>query len=325
MTLPIHGGNVLRKPIGHILAVFLIPMLISFGGCNETSTPADIAGPQGEQGPTGDTGLQGDPGADRSTDLNLIATVELSLNNPSLFDFRATVYNASSLPDLSINDLAVDPEEYWLWDGGRLAYKRNSMSVPDSDSANIIVEYTKLDNTVGSATAAVRLAGPFNILDDTLWIEWGDDATITWEHSDGADAYWVAWYNAIKYQDTAGINHTSYVRFDTLMSAGDSTLVLSTGGAFPSLEDSIVIAYFYGYVWVRAVTGPWLPGQVSNVIGDCTGTFVGSTYARTLHLKYADPQLQPADPVEPTQERDALFLKRIVELSKTQKQERQRL
>ena len=46
---------------------------------------------------------------------------------------------------------------------------------------------------------------------------------------------------------------------------------------FPSLDEIGVIRSFIGYFDLRAVTGPWFPGEVSNFSGDAYGVFVGST------------------------------------------------
>lgn len=304
-----------------LLIMILVALLIAVG-CDKESGTDEITGPHGEQGPQGDTGLAGPDGEARSTDINVFATVELGPTAGDVWaDFRASVYNASNIPNLRVNDRAFEPDNSWFWDGGRLAY-RQSVYVPNADSILLEIEYTRLDSTIGTGTASVKMAGEFSSLNDTLYVGWGEDVEMGWESSPGADAYWLGLYFIANYRDSSGTNTFNYEFFDTLLSVEDTVMMLLTSGVFPDSSEFMSITNIYGYGWIRALTGPWLPGDVSNFSGDANGVFVGSMLANSVYIKYAAPASVPVTAVEPTEEIERLFEKRIREIPQKQKQGR---
>lgn len=304
-----------------ILPIMILAGLLIVVGCDEDQGSDDIIGPKGppgEQGEQGDTGLSGPDGDPRSTDINVFATLEIGPGEDDVWaDFRASIYNASNIPNLTVNDRILEPDDYWFWSGGRLAYT-SGVDAEDVDSFLIAVEYTRLDGSTGTGSASIRLAGPFVVLDDTIPVGFGEDVTMGWQSSEGADAYWFATYCTFSYKDTTGTNQFNTIRFDTLLTAGDTAVILPTSKMFPDSVEVQSVNYINGYGWVRAITGPWLANEASNFSGDATGTFVGCTITNASYLTYAVPGSAPDNAAESLEEIGQLFQRRVLELSQRQ-------
>lgn len=248
-----------------VMSLALFAMIV-FSGC------------EGDQGPEGAVGPQGPSGEAGPTEINIMAIMEVSedLKAYNMGEFAMSIYSAPSIPHVRLNNKDIMPDEVEMFDEGRLAYKEYFGLVRD-DSAFLDISYTKLDASPGAASSDISLPTQFAVIDPVKFILVNEDPMAEWDMSQGADAYWVYYYFSFGYDDTAGVFQAIEVAGDTVMAVGDTSLSVPASSIFPPLDEIGVIRSFIGYFDLRAVTGPWFPGEVSNFGGDAYGVFVGST------------------------------------------------
>jgi hypothetical protein len=235
-------------------------------------------GCEGDQGPEGAVGPQGPTGEPGPTEINIMAIMEVS-EDIKAFDvgeFAMSIYNAPSIPHVRLNNKDIMPDDMGMFDEGRLVYKEYFGLVRD-DSAFLDISYTKLDGSPGAASSDISLPAQFAVIDPVRFILVNEDPMAEWDMSQGADAYWVYYYFSFGYDDTAGVYQMIEVTCDTVMAADDTSLTVPASIIFPPLDEIGEIHSFVGSFDLRAVTGPWFPGEMNNFSGDAYGVFVGST------------------------------------------------
>lgn len=237
-------------------------------------------GDQGPPGPTGPAGQQGIPGP---AILNIIATMEIhdDTAGSTWSTFNMNVYNAPSIPRVRLNDVTVMPVDDWMSEGGVLTYSR-SIIPADYDSAILDITYTRLGGLIGAASSRISLPSLFSVIDSAVTVTVGDDVTAEWETSEGAEGFWVYRSFTFEYVDTNAAERVIEIMSDTVLAEDDTALVVSASEIFPDPAEIDSVIYFSGRVSIRAVTGPWLPGEVDNISGDAFGVFVGATEARHI-------------------------------------------
>ncbi len=264
--------------LSKMLICALVIIVILLNGCE---------GDQGPAGPTGQMGPQGVPGPIL---LNIIAT--MAINDDTLGGvwavFNMNVYNAPSIPHVTLNDTTVMPADDWMFEGGSLRYSRSMIPFED-DSAFLDVAYTRLDDQAGSATSEISVPSCFIVVDSVVTVTVNDDITVEWETSEGADAFWVYEDFVFEYIDTGGVEQVIAILGDTILSADDTALVVAASEIFPDPGELDSTVYFAGRFAVKAVTGPWFPGEANNFVGDAFGIFVGATEARHIRVDLSGP------------------------------------
>jgi len=282
---------------------------------------AVLWGCSGDEGPAGPTGAQGPQGELGPAELNIIASFSV-YEDDKVFDighFVASIHNSPSIPDLTLNSHNLFPDGEWLFGGWRLAYY-NYVDLDRTDSAFLDISYIKLDGTDGAAASAISLPTDFSAIDNSIFIDVGDDTEAEWEMSAGANAYWVYTYFFFNYYDTTGEYHNNYLEYDTVLAADDTTLMILGSDIFPDPATVDYFTGFDGYFYVRAVTGPWLPGEANNFTGDAFGIFVGITdfvYIDVSIPRKTSEKAIVGEDIPYNQEYvDELFNQRVTELSR---------
>lgn len=237
-----------------------------------------LLGCEGDQGPEGAVGPQGPQGNPGPTEINIMAIMEVSedLKAFNMGEFAMSIYNAPSIPHVRLNNKDIMPDDMEMFDEGRLAYKEYFVLERD-DSAFLDISYTMLDGLPGAASSDISLPTQFALIDPVKFILINEDPMAEWDMSQGADAYWIYYHFGFGYDDTAGVYQTIEVTGDTVMAADDTSLTVPASNIFPPLDEIGVIRSFIGYFDLRAVTGPWFPGEMNNFSGDAYGVFIGST------------------------------------------------
>ncbi len=298
----------LRKLAVAMIILFALTVLMMIVGC------------EGDQGPEGAAGLQGPQGDPGPTELNIVAVIKVT-EDLKAFDmghFAMSIYNAPSIPHVRFNNEDLAPDDAAMFEEGRLSYKE-VFGLVGNDSAFIDISYTMMDGNEGNASSAISLPTEFVAIDNNVVIGFGDDAEFEWEVSDGADAYWIGFSCFLFYTDTAGTAQYNSLEFDTVLAANDTTLQALTSTIFPDTTEVMQIDSFGGRCNIRAVTGPWLPGEYNNFTGDAFGIFVGTTDSRFIDIdiprKIPEKAVVGEDIPSNKANIDELFNQRITELS----------
>jgi hypothetical protein len=249
-----------------IIPVLIVLAAAAFWGCE---------GDQGPEGPVGPQGPQGEPG---STDPSIVASIEVSEDNKAfnMGKFVMSIYNIPSIPHIRVNEKYIVPGDGIIFDSGNLEYSEY-LSLDRDDSAFLDITYTKLDGSPGVASSDIPLPTQFAVINPAITISAIEDVTAEWSMSQGADAYWVYYRFGFDFFDTAGVRQKIETWVDIVMAPDDTTLVVPATTIFPNQDEIDIIAGFTGTIDIRAVTGPWLPGEANNFVGDAYGVFVGTT------------------------------------------------
>lgn len=325
-----------RKTSTYTLAILAILILLVVTGCDreQGSGGADSlqgplgapnsnqdTGPQGPAGDKGDQGPLGDPGETYAGKLNVMAV--LTISSTGYADLIASIYDAPTIPRVTLNDENVMPDYSWMFDGGRLAFDHTIRS-EGLDSVRLDIEYTKKDSTTGTATSAIGVPVSPTVVTDTVNILWGENAQVVWHKSDTADAYWVAFSSVLSYKSAAGTTKLNYLSIDTVLAPNDTTFLVPTSEIFPDSSDVQSIYYFISSLSLRTVTGPWFPGETNNFNGDAFGIFVGLTDPQAIDINLVDSLPAPAPSYHPDNyevdidamiDTDELLERRLLEIS----------
>jgi len=282
------------KRIGILFGILTLMAILAFWGCEGDQGPEGPAGPQGPAGPT---------------ELNVVGVYSVFDGTVKAFNtgyFVLSVYNAPSIPKVTLDEMNLTPDGEWMFGGGRLAYySYHEMERTDSSSLNMT--WVKMDGTTGSASSDISLPDEFYPIDNNIDVLVGDDAEAEWDMSIGANAYWVYYYFYFDFYDSLGVRDTLYLEADTVLA--DTVLTISGTAIFPDPANVSGIAGFDGDIYVRAVSGPWLPGEADNISGDAFGVFVGAT-----DPIYIDVDLAPTKSWGDIEEKDVIDPARVNEL-----------
>jgi hypothetical protein len=248
-----------------------------------------LIGCEGDQGPVGATGPTGATGAPGQQLLNIVASIAVApiFKAEVGATFAMSVYNAPSIPHVSLNDTIITFEADQLYEEGRLMFY-DIRTMNDTDLAVLNIAYTREDGSAGAASSTISLPGQFSVYTPSESMSPGGEFLGIWSPSAGADAYWIYehWYMA--YTDTGGVDRVIDTYNETVQAGNDSTYYVAWSTHFPDTSEVSTIASFYGNIFIRAVTGPWLPGEANNVTGDAMGVFVGSTASRFMDVGLVD-------------------------------------
>ena len=256
----------LRKSMSFFLVLVAVAALIILVGC------------EGDQGPEGAAGIQGPQGEPGPAVLNVVAVIKVSedLKAYDMGHFAMNIYNAPSIPHVRFNNEVSAPDDAAMFEEGRLIYHED-FGLTGNDSAFLDISYTMLDGSQGHASSAISLPSQFFAADNVVPVDYGADAVVEWEMSAGADGFWVGVYCLITYTDSSGMPQFDFLKYDTIMAADDTTLTIPTSTLFPDMAEIMTLDFFGGGCSIRAVTGPWFPGEANNFTGDAMGIFVGAT------------------------------------------------
>jgi len=235
---------------------------VVFWGCEGDPGPI---GPQGNQGPAG------------PVDLNIQAILKVTGLDAKAIQqgsFAMSVYNAASIPRVTLNDSIILPDEGWFTEGGRLAYSRD-LGMIDMTSATLHLSFTKRDGTSGSASSVIPLPNEFFAVENPVSIPVGNDVEAVWTRSQGAEAYWIYFRYVFDYNDTSGSALEKVFELDTVLAADDTTITIAGNRVYPDTANISTIDFDGGDFFVTPVTGPWLPGEANNIAGAAFGFFVG--------------------------------------------------
>ena len=291
-----------------ILFGILVLAAVAFWGC------------EGDQGPEGPAGIQGPAGP---TELNVVAVYSIFTEPDKAFNkgyFVMSVYNAPSIPKVILDEMSLRPDGEWMFGGGRLAYY-SYHDLERTDSSFLNLTWTKMTGATGSASAKISLPSEFYPVDNNIYVLIGDDVEAEWDRSPGAGAYWIYSYFYFDFYDSTDTRRMMYLELDTVLAGNDTTLLVSGSDIFPDLANINGIAGFDGYFYVRAVSGPWLPGEADNFTGDAFGVFVAATDPIFIDVDLAPTKssLEIEDkPVIDRSRIDELFNRRVAELSPNQ-------
>jgi len=265
-----------------------------------------MTGCEGDQGPVGATGVQGPQGDPLLLKLSVVASISVFpvVKADVGANFAMSIYNAPSIPSVRLNDTLIVFSGEALYEDGRLAYY-GDFAVNDTNMAVLNIAYTKEDGTAGAASSSISLPGQFANLTPTVAVPINGDFEGVWGLSEGADAYWIYEHWYMLYTDTGGIARVIETYDETVQAGNDSTLYVAWSTLFPDTTTIETISSFYGNIWIRAVTGPWLAGQANNFTGDATGLFVGSTPSRYIDVSLADVKLEMTGPAVGTSAYDS--------------------
>jgi hypothetical protein len=237
-----------------------------------------VLGCVGDPGPEGPVGPQGPQGEEGGLDLNIVAVMHVyeQVKAFNRGQFAMSIYNVPSIPKVDLNDNRLFLEDDSFFDEGRLAYN-DTIILERDDSAFLDITYTKRDSTSGTASSDISLPSEFFAAASNISIDVGNDVEAKWRVSNGANAYWVYTYFYFSYLDTTDVILDMTLEFDTVLAADDTTLLIPGSAIFPDTAEIASVTGFDGYFQIRAVTGPWLPGESNNFTGDAFGVFTAVT------------------------------------------------
>lgn len=253
-----------EKRISILIGILALAAMLAVWGCEGDQGPEGPAGPQGPAGPS---------------ELNAVAILTVFNGPQKAFDYghlTMNLYNVPSMPSVQFNDSLLMPDEEALHIEGRLQYS-GSYYLNGDDSASLNIAYTKLDGTSGAGSSKISLPTEFAPVDEAITVPYGDDFEAEWSMSEGADAYWIYGFFGIIYDDTSDVRDTIILEFDTVLVVNDTTLTVPAAAFLPDITEVNAILAFAGVLYIKAVTGPWMPGEANNFTGDVFGIFTGVT------------------------------------------------
>jgi len=231
----------------------------------------------GCRGPEGPVGPGGPPG---SSPIFVTGSVQW----PSRYDTSGYVFvqisNVLEIPAVYVNDIEIP------FDMSNRFYDRDFPIFP-GDSARLRIEHTKYGGDPGVSEANIRLPALFTITShDTSGIDtipFGNDLTIIWSSSEGADAYLARAYFFCRYDDTTGVRRDFNYQFSSPLA--DTSITFLSSDIFPDTAEVDTVYVHRGDFFVSSFDGPWQQGEANNVTGDGIGTFHGWTEDGYVRLR----------------------------------------
>jgi hypothetical protein len=218
---------------------------------------------------------------------------------------RVSISNVLSLPGVSINGIelisesmprvsssstpAIDPSDIPLFAFGPMAGGLNyygNIWIEEEENAHLVVEYGRPDGSTGTAEATVCVPDYFSILDVSNGgnITPTSSVTAEWSSSENAEKYYIYGSYSCLYRNlSAEVVNTSFWS-DTVVT--DTTFVFEGDELFPLPVDLDYYISFSGSIYITAVCGPIVTGDVGNVTGDGAGFFVGMSPSRYISIQY---------------------------------------
>ena len=244
--------------------VFFLLLAVALVGCR---------GPEGPVGPEGPAG---------TLPVFITGYVESPFQGDTTSDVRVEVSNVSGIPVVYVNDVNIPLNMR----RGTYGFFDYDFPISAGDSARLRVEHAKYDGGLGISQADVKLPGHFMITShDTSGydtIPFGNQLTITWNSSEGADLYHALVRLSCRYRDTTDVEQLFYLDFDTLFM--DTSIIFASSEIFPdtTVVDSLI--YYHGDFVISSLSGPWQEGEPGNITGDGIGYFHGWTSGAILHF-----------------------------------------
>ena len=260
-------GKTMKNNFTTLTTIFIILLTVLVSGCE------GLKGPEGPAGP---------PGPEGKTLVYVVGGVESPTEWDSTGDAYVIVLNSPTIADVKINNIPIPFR-------GIFEYANDNFPIRANDSAKLVVSFTKLDNTPGTARSNIKLPGNFAITShdtsDTavVRIQFNQPLTFTWSSSAGVEFYQIYFYLSYSYIDTAGNWRSYYFSIDS--SIINTSITFPKSQLFPNANQIGTIHYSYGYFYISAMKGPYQAGQHGNVTGDGIGFFYGNTFGNELLVK----------------------------------------
>lgn len=224
-------------------------------------------GPEGAVGPAG------------SSPISVTGYVEWPYRHDTTGYVRVEVSNVPGIPTVYVNNIEIP------FDMSEIFFYRD-FPISPGDSARLRIEHTKQDGGPGVSEANVQLPALFTITShDTSGadtIPYGEDLTIIWTSSAGADAYRASSSFHCRYEDTAGVQQDHDYVFTRI--SADTSITFLSSDIFPDSAEVGTVLYYSAHFSLSSLDGPWQEGEVGNITGDGIGTFHGRTVAGSLYL-----------------------------------------
>jgi len=212
------------------------------------------------------------------------------------------IMNSASIPSVKVNDQSLSRgmlDDYYLGFGGLIYWDYFDFGA--GQNLSLEIDYKNQDEENKTANATTVVPGYFSITshptgdeddgdEDEFEIPWGQDLTITWTQSTGAEAYEC--YLCIEYatyNSTTGDYDFKVVRIRITVTG--TSVTFSANELFPSTVDINEVDYTYGDFDIWACSNKLEEGDVGNVTGDGIGYFNGYAWGDDLDFKVSGTSL----------------------------------
>jgi hypothetical protein len=234
-----------------------------------------VFGCEGPQGPKGLSGVQ-----------QVYITAEV-VSEPILWpsgppypiSAKVRVSNVSSIPGVEVSGDPIslngaEGDEFLFFNDGQWG-----IPIALGDSVHLVVECNDVNGNPVFAEADAVLPGSFSIVypdtSNDLETPWGEDLTLIWTASEGADVYYLSLNLSVCYYDSGGTHEDIYIDLET--QTCDTTITFELSGYFPDYALIDSLNYSYGGIDIIAHNGPYNEGDMGNISGDAIGFFIGET------------------------------------------------
>jgi hypothetical protein len=191
---------------------------------------------------------------------------------------------------------------------------QKTVSIDGVDTAHLSISYTMADGTSGTAISALPIPAYPSVLDNPVSCTFGNDIRLEWNRTPNATAYYITNYTIYKYTDTTGTTRRNRQSFDTILAASDTLILIPAQEIYPDPAEVDSLIEFLGDYQIRALTGPWLNGELNNIAGDGYGVFVGTSYSKTVNFQLVGAPPSEVAPNRTNIDADDEFRRRVSEL-----------
>jgi len=207
------------------------------------------------------------------------------------------VMNSASVPTVKVNNQSLNrrtlEDDYFIL-GGLIYW--DYFDFGTGQNLSLEIEYKNQDEENRTANASVTIPGSFSITShpnsdvDEFEIVWGQDLTITWTQSTGAEAYeYYLWIEYETYNSTTDDWEYKTVNLQNMITG--TSVTFSANELFPSSVNISEVIYTYGDFDIWACSKKMEEGDMGNITGDGIGFFNGYAWGDDLDFEVSGTSL----------------------------------